>query len=120
MGIQDDYKLFVTLKKNLVPVKEFDEKYSRRELDFTFEYSEEKEGRKVIGLTFEISKPPVQLELFDKDNAGENDSIDLDHEDLRAALINFKLTKKQITNLLKKYSVERIKSNIEVTEKNKI
>ena len=119
LGIQDDYKLFGDFKKRiLVPVKkEFDEKYSMRELDFTFEYSEEKEGRKVIGLTFEISKPPVQLELFDKDNAGENDSINLDHEDLIAALINFKLTKKQTTNLLKKYSVERIKSNIEVTEK---
>lgn len=120
LGISgNEYKLYGDFKKKvIVPAKkEFDLKYNKHEIDFTFEYEEKKEGRKVIGIKFEILKPSIQLELFDKNKVYENSVIDLDHSELIAELITFKLTKKQINNLLKKYSVERIKSNIEVTNK---
>ena len=116
---EDEYKLYGDFKKKIIvpSKKEFDLKYKNQELDFTFEYEEKKDGRKVIGLKFEILKPSIQLELFDTNKVDENSVIDLDHSELIAELITFKLTKKQINNLLKRYSVERIKSNIEVTNK---
>lgn len=109
----DEYNLYSNFKlKILRPVKkEFDLKYTTRELDFTFEYEEKKEGRKVIGLKFKISKPPIQIGLF------EAEPVDDDHDcivdALEAELMAMKLTKKQIALLMKKFNPGVIRRNID-------
>lgn len=115
--LQGEYKLYAHFKdKVLKPVKkEFDLKYSTRELDFTFEYEEKKEGRKVAGLRFEILKPSVQLELPGYDSETE-DIIQPSTDALRAELKAMKLTKKQIA-LIKDYPHEVIRRNIELVKK---
>jgi len=118
LGISaDEYTLYSNFKlKILKPVqKEFDQKYNKGELDFTFEYEEKKEGRKVAGLKFEILKPPIQLELFESvvDECEHNQQ----QEALKAELKALKLSKKQIDALIKKHRLEVIQRNIELVQK---
>lgn len=113
----DEYRLYSNFKlKILQPVKkEFDLKYTTRELDFTFEYEEKKEGRKVIGLKFEILKPPIQLELFE--SIIDENEHNRQQEALEAELKTLKLSKKQIDVLIKKHQLEVIQRNIELVQK---
>lgn len=118
LGIsRDEYKLYAHFKDRVLkPVKkEFDLKYSKQELDFTFEYEEKKEGRKVAGLRFEILKPPIQLELFESvvDECEQNQPQDA----LEAELKALKLSKKQIAVLIKKTPYDAIRRNIELVQK---
>lgn len=122
LGIsQGEYRLYSHFKdKVLKPVKkEFDLKYTTRELDFTFEYEEKKEGRRVAGLRFEILKPPVQLELPGYDSTTVPDEVEKQQsaDTLEAELKAMKLTKKQIAALVKGYPHEVIRRNIELVKK---
>lgn len=119
LGISpDEYKLYSNFKlKILQPVKkEFDLKYAEKELDFTFEYEEKKEGRRIAGLRFEILKPPVQLELPGYDS--ETNKVDIQPQNaLEGELSALKLSKKQITALIKKHPLDTIRRNLELVRK---
>ncbi len=118
LGIgENEYKLYGDLKKKvIVPAKkEFDLKYNKQELDFTFEYEEQKEGRKVIGLKFKISKPPIQMELFEAETGDDDRNCVIDA--LEAELMAMKLTKKQIASLMKKSDPGAIRRNIDHVQK---
>lgn len=114
---EEEYKLYAHFKDRVLkPVKkEFDLKYNKQELDFTFEYEEQKDGRKVIGLRFKISKPPIQMELFEAE-AGDDDQ-DRVTDTLGAELMAMKLTKKQIASLMKKSDPGAIRRNIDHVKK---
>ncbi len=118
LGIgSDEYKLYAHFKdKVLKPVKkEFDLKYSERELDFTFEYEEKKASRKVTGLKFEISKPEIHKEGIE---IKIEDSGTIQPQNaLEAELRALKLSKKQITALIKKHPLDTIRRNIEINKK---
>lgn len=113
----EEYRLYSNFKlKVLNPVqKEFNAKYAKQELDFTFEYEEQKEGRKVAGLKFKIAKPPIQMELFPSYINDEDKELLLEalEDELRA----FKLTKKQIAFLINKIAPEVIRRNIDLVQK---
>ncbi|MBS4068047.1 MAG: replication initiation protein [Sulfurimonas sp.] len=113
----DEYSLYSNFKlKVLNPVKkEFDLKYSKQELDFTFEYEEKKEGRKVAGLKFEILKPSIQPELFE--SVVDESKYNQHQESLYAELKALKLSKKQIVSLIEKHPLEVIQRNIELVQK---
>lgn len=118
LGIdKDEYKLYGDFKKKVVvPVKkEFDLKYSTGELDFTFEYEEKKASRRVAGLKFEILKPEIHKE-----------SVEIKVEALckiqpynalEVELSALKLSKKQITALIKKHPLDTIRRNMELAKK---
>ena len=118
LGISpEEYRLYSNFKlKVLNPVqKEFKAKYIKQELDFTFEYDEQKEGRKVIGLKFKISKPPIQMELFEVETGDDDHNCVIDA--LEAELMAMKLTKKQIAILMKKTDPGVIRRNIDHVQK---
>lgn len=118
LGIgSDEYKLYAHFKdKVLKPVKkEFDLKYGVRELDFTFDYEEKKACRRVTGLKFEILKPEIQQETIE--NKLEDPCLIQPQNALEAELSSLKLSKKQITTLIKKYSLDTIRRNIELARK---
>lgn len=113
----DEYKLYGHFKaKILNPVKkEFELKYSLGELDFMFSYKENKKGRKIIGLSFEILKPVITTEPI-KEPMNSNGSLEVEtrfKDDLRA----LGLTDKQIKDILQQYSQDQIMRNIELTKK---
>jgi len=110
----EEYKLYGDFKNRIInPVKkEFDLKYSNRELDFTFDYEEKKEGRKVTALKFEILKPENQQEIK------VEDLFKIQPENaLEAELSALKLSKRQITALIKKHDPGVIQRNIELIKK---
>lgn len=113
----DEYRLYSNFKlKVLNPVqKEFNTKYNKQELDFIFEYEEQKEGRKVTGLRFKIVKPPVQMELFEGNTYEDEQERSLDA--LEVELRSFKLTKKQTSLLIKKNTPEVIRRNVDFVQK---
>src|SRR3990172_603618 len=120
LGIQpDQYKLYADFKRFILqPVKaEFNEKYSKGELDLTFDFKEIKEGRKVVGITFFIQKPfinkKIDYPLFDA--AKENNDNNLVEK-----LIEMKLSRRQANSIVKKYSSEIIIRNIELTKKKNV
>ena len=117
LGIaSDEYKLYAHFKdKVLKPVKkEFDLKYSKQELDFTFEYEEQKEGRRVAGLRFEILKPEIHCEP--PDNEIEVNNAVQPQNTLEAELMALKLSNKQITTLIKKHPLDAIRRNIKLVQ----
>jgi len=117
LGIEPDaYKLYAHFKARVLnPVKEeFDTKYSKGELDFTFDFEEKKESRKVVGIRFDILKPN-QLAL-DVQEKVETSQTDIGNETLVDELLAMKLTKRQAQSKVKKYPAERILSNIELTK----
>lgn len=113
----DEYKLYGDFKKKvIVPVKkEFDLKYTTRELDFTFEYEEKKACRRVAGLKFEILKPEIHYEAVEI--KVEDSGINQPQNALEVELSSLKLSKKQITTLIKKYPLDTIRSNVELAKK---
>jgi hypothetical protein len=129
LGIKEgEYKLYAHFKvRVLKPVKEeFDKKYSKGELDFTFDFEEVKESRKVIGIRFVILKTK-QLESEVKEQSetsetsqtsqtSETSQTDIGAETLVNELLAMKLTKRQANSQVKKYPAERITRNIELTK----
>jgi plasmid replication initiation protein len=117
LGIEEgEYKLYAHFKARVLkPVKEeFDEKYSKGELDFTFDFEEVKESRKVIGIRFVILKTKqLESEVQDK---SETSKTDIGVETLVSELLAMKLTKRQANSKVKKYPAERILRNIELTK----
>lgn len=118
LGIElGEYKLYGDFKKYVVaPVKkEFDQKYSAGELNFTFEYEEKKACRRVAGLKFEILKPEIHKEAVEikvEDLCKIQPQNALDTE-----LSALKLSKKQIAALIKKHPLDTIRRNIELAKK---
>lgn len=112
-----EYKLYGDFKKKVVvPVKkEFDQKYSTGELEFTFDYEEKKACRRVAGLKFEILKPEIHKEVVEikVEGSGTAQPQSVLEVELRA----LKLSKKQIVALIKKYAPEVIQRNIELVQK---
>jgi plasmid replication initiation protein len=117
LGIQpEEYKLYGDIKRYILePVRiEFDERYRLNDIEFTFEYKEIKEVRKVVGIRFEIKKPnQLLLEFQEK---AETSKTDIDAEKLVDELLVMKLTKRQANSKVKKYPAERILRNIELTK----
>ena len=116
LGIeQDEYKLYADFKKRIIkPVKvEFDKKYHNEELDITFEFEEYKKVRKVIGLRFDILKPPYQKLPKPQPNTPKEKSPD---SELLNDLLEMKVSKRQANSLIKKYAPDIIQRNIELTK----
>jgi plasmid replication initiation protein len=118
LGIdKDEYKLYGDFKKKVVvPVKkEFDQKYITGELDFTFDYEEKKACRRVAGLKFEILKPEIHKEAAE---IKVEDLCKIQPENaLEAELSALKLSKRQITALIKKHPLDTIRRNVELAKK---
>jgi plasmid replication initiation protein len=118
LGIEEgEYKLYADFKRFILkPVKEeFDVKYNKGELDFTFEFEEVKESRKVVGIRFVILKPN-QLALDFQEEQTDTSEIQIDSKKLVDELLAMKLTKRQANSKVKKYPAERILRNIELTK----
>jgi|SRR3990172_8458901 len=116
LGIKKgEYKLYADFKARILkPAKsEFDEKYKHKAIDFTFEFEEHKEVRKVVGLRFEIKKHK-QIALERKEKVDK--STETPDKDLVEKLLEMKLTIRQAKSLVKKYPAERILRNIELTK----
>jgi plasmid replication initiation protein len=116
LGInQEEYKFYANFKARILkPTKaEFDEKYKQKAIEFTFEFEEKKEVRKVVGLRFVI-KQRKQIALEKEEKADK--PTETPDKDLVEKLLEIKLTIRQAKSFVKKYPAERILRNIELTK----
>ena len=116
LKLEGKYKDYYDFKRRVLkPVRaEFNEKYHRGELDFTFDYLEHKTGRKVTGITFDILKPPCEKLL---ESEADTPKETIPDSELLNKLLEMKISKRQANNLIKKYAQDVLQRNIEFTKK---
>lgn len=117
LGIEpNEYKLYADFRRFVIEPaeREAKRKYEKNELEFMFEFKPKKKSRKVIGIYFDILKPPCK-ELLSESKANIPTEKTPDNE-LLNSLLEMKVSKRQANSLIKKYAPDVIQRNIELTQ----